>query len=137
MLSVQVIGPDSTVWDAEADEVILPATSGQLGILTNHAPLMTALGTGVMRVRSQGQWSAIAVMGGLAEVERNAISVLVKRAVLGTKVDREAAQTALASANDTLAKSADKQERLKAQQAQQEANALLQAATMQAKSAVF
>ncbi|WP_017324929.1 ATP synthase F1 subunit epsilon [Synechococcus sp. PCC 7336] len=133
-LSVQVIGPDSTVWDAPADEVILPATSGQLGILTNHAPLLTALGSGVMRLRSQGQWTAIAVMGGLAEIEDNTVSVLVKRAVSGGDVDTAAAQAALEEANATLANSADAQERLQAQQAQQEANSLLQAANMQVKT---
>ncbi|MEL7082881.1 MAG: ATP synthase F1 subunit epsilon [Cyanobacteria bacterium J06597_1] len=135
-LSVQVIGPDSNVWDAPADEVILPATSGQLGILTGHAPLLTALGNGVMRVRSNGSWTAVAVMGGLAEIENNTVSVLVKRAVLGTDVDTEAAQASLDAANATLASSSDEQERLKAVQAQQEANSLLQAANMQVKTAI-
>ncbi|MFQ3583707.1 MAG: F0F1 ATP synthase subunit epsilon, partial [Cyanobacteriota bacterium] len=41
-LTVRVITPDRTVWDAPSEEVILPATSGQLGILTGHAPLLTA-----------------------------------------------------------------------------------------------
>ena len=50
-LAVRVIAPDKTVWDAEAEEVILPSTTGQLGILTGHAPILSALDTGVMRVR--------------------------------------------------------------------------------------
>ena len=135
-LSVQVIGPDSTVWDAPADEVILPSTSGQLGILTGHAPLLTALGTGVMRLRSEGSWSAMAIMGGLAEVENNTVSVLVKGAVLGADVDKEAAQSSIDAAISTLASSSDKQERLQAQQAQQEATTLLQAANMQVKTTI-
>ena len=135
-LSVQVIGPDSTVWDAPAEEVILPATSGQLGVLTGHAPLLTALGTGVMRVRSSKGWTGMAIMGGLAEVENNVVSVLVKGAVLGADVDTASAQANLDAANATLSSSSDEQERLKAQQAQQEANSLLQAANMQVKSAI-
>ena len=132
-LSVQVIGPGSTVWDAPADEVILPATSGQLGILTGHAPLLTALSTGVLRVKADGQWTAIAVMGGLAEIEDNTVSVLVKNAILGADVDKDAAQTQLDEASSSLS-SDDPQQRLQAQQAQQEATTLLQAANMQVKS---
>ena len=134
-LSVQVIGPGSTVWDAPADEVILPATSGQLGILTGHAPLLTALGTGVMRVRAKGQWTAIAIMGGLAEIEDNTVSVLVKNAVLGNAVDKDSAQSQLDEASAALS-SSDAQERLQAKQAQQEATTLLQAANMQVKTTI-
>ena len=53
-LVVRVVAPDKTVWDDEAEEVILPSTTGQLGILGGHAPLLTALDTGVLRVR--GHW---------------------------------------------------------------------------------
>jgi F-type H+-transporting ATPase subunit epsilon len=48
-LNVRVITPDQTVWDAPADEVILPSSTGQVGILSDHAPLLTALDIGVMR----------------------------------------------------------------------------------------
>ncbi|MEM1242769.1 MAG: F0F1 ATP synthase subunit epsilon, partial [Cyanobacteria bacterium P01_H01_bin.26] len=50
-LAVRVISPDKTIWDAEAEEVVLPSTTGQLGILSGHAPLLTALDIGVLRVR--------------------------------------------------------------------------------------
>ncbi len=129
-LTVRVITPDQTVWDASAEEVILPATSGQLGILTGHAPLLTAIGTGVMRVKTSGQWSAIAVMGGFAEVETNEVTVLVNRAERGETVDRSAAQTLQTAATATLEKSDNKQERLQAKLDQQRATALLQAADM-------
>lgn len=59
-LTVRVIAPDKTVWDAEAEEVILPSTTGQLGILSGHAPMLSALDTGVMRVREGKGWKAIA-----------------------------------------------------------------------------
>jgi len=45
-LTVRVITPGETVWDGTAQEVILPSTSGQLGVLTNHIPLLTALDIG-------------------------------------------------------------------------------------------
>jgi len=45
-LNVRVITPDKVVWDAMAEELILPSSTGQLGILTDHAPLLTALDIG-------------------------------------------------------------------------------------------
>jgi F-type H+-transporting ATPase subunit epsilon len=129
-LNVRVITPDHTVWDAPSEEVILPSTSGLLGILTGHAPLLTAIGTGVMRVKVGGQWSAIAVMGGFAEVENNEVTVLVNRAERAEAIDRTAAQSARAAAEKILNSSQDKQERLQAKLDQQRATALLQAADM-------
>ncbi|MCF2971035.1 F0F1 ATP synthase subunit epsilon [Synechococcus sp. Nb3U1] len=133
-LTVRVITPDRTVWDAPSEEVILPATSGQLGILTGHAPLLTAIGNGVMRVRAGGKWSAIAVMGGFAEVENNEVTILVNRAEMGDKVDKAAAQAILSEASKVLNTSSDKQERLQAKLDQQRATALIQAAEMGNKS---
>jgi len=133
-LMVRVITPDRTVWDAPSEEVILPATSGQLGILTGHAPLLTAIGNGVMRVKADGKWSAIAVMGGFAEVENNEVTVLVNRAERGETVDKAAAQALLEEASKVLNTSNDKQERLQAKLDQQRARALIQAAEMGSKS---
>nr|WP_279611151.1 ATP synthase F1 subunit epsilon [Thermostichus vulcanus] len=133
-MTVRVITPDRTVWDAPSEEVILPATSGQLGILTGHAPLLTAIGNGVMRVRAGGKWSAIAVMGGFAEVENNEVTILVNRAEMGDKVDKAAAQAVLSEASRVLSSSNDKQERLQAKLDQQRATALIQAAEMGSKS---
>lgn len=133
-LMVRVITPDRTVWDAPSEEVILPATSGQLGILTGHAPLLTAIGNGVMRVKADGKWSAIAVMGGFAEVENNEVTVLVNRAERGEKVDKAVAQALLDEASKVLNTSSDKQERLQAKLDQQRARALIQAAEMGSKT---
>ncbi len=129
-LNVRIIAPDRTVWDQSADEVILPATSGQLGILSGHAPLLTAISTGVMRVRAAGQWSAIAVMGGFAEVEKDEVTILVNRAERGEAVDRDAAESAQAAADKILAESTDKEARIQAKIDRQRATALLQAAEM-------
>ena len=51
-LNVRVITPDKVVWDADTEELILPSSTGQLGILTDHAPLLTALDIGVMRLKN-------------------------------------------------------------------------------------
>ena len=75
-LNVRVITPDKVVWDASADELILPSSTGQLGILTDHAPLLTALDIGVMRLKVDGNWTSIVLMEGFAEVEDNKITIL-------------------------------------------------------------
>ena len=128
-LTVRVIAPDKTVWDADAEEVILPSTTGQLGILGGHAPLLTALDTGVMRVRENKDWLAIALMGGFAEVENNEVIILVNGAERGDSIDMEEAKADYAEAESRLSSvpSDDRNERLQATQAMKRARARLQA----------
>lgn len=131
-LTVRVVSPDKIVWDATAQEVILPSTTGQLGILTGHAPLLTALDTAVMRVRpSQNQdWVAIALMGGFAEVENDEVTILVNGAERGDTINLEAARTAYSEAESRVNQSqnAARQEQIQANQALKRARARFQAA---------
>jgi F-type H+-transporting ATPase subunit epsilon len=129
-LTVRVIAPDKTVWDSEAEEVILPSTTGQLGILGGHAPLMTALDTGVMRVKSNKEWVTIALLGGFAEVESDQVTILVNGAERGDSINREAAQTAYNEAKARVDKvvAGDRQEQIQATQTLKRARARLQAA---------
>ena len=131
-LTVRVVSPDKTVWDAQAEEVILPSTTGQLGILSGHAPLLTALDTAVMRVRtSRNQdWVAIALMGGFAEVENDEVTILVNGAERGDSIDLEAARTAYTQAEAKLnqTQNVTRQEQIQATQAFKRARARFQAA---------
>ncbi|MEB3882185.1 ATP synthase F1 subunit epsilon [Lyngbya sp. CCY1209] len=130
-LTVRVIAPDQTVWDATAEEVILPSTTGQLGILSGHAPLLTALDTGVMRIRPKNEWIAIALLGGFAEVQEDEVTILVNGAERGDKIDTEAARQALAKAEAAVEQASagiNLQEQIKAKQALKRARARLQAA---------
>ncbi|MBN3959449.1 MULTISPECIES: ATP synthase F1 subunit epsilon [unclassified Nostoc] len=131
-LTVRVISPDKTVWDAPAEEVVLPSTTGQLGILTGHAPLLTALDTGVMRVRAakNQNWEAIALLGGFAEVEENEVTILVNGAERGDKINLDEARTAYnqAEARLTQVSADDRQAQIQANQAFKRARARFQAA---------
>lgn len=129
-LTVRVITPDKIVCDQTAQEVILPSGSGLLGILTDHAPLLTSLDVGVMRVRTQNEWESIAVMGGFAEVENNEVKVLVNSAELGSEIDHETAKTDLEQAQTALNQanaSGDRLQIRKANQKYKKARARLQA----------
>jgi len=131
-LTVRVISPDKTVWDAPAEEVVLPSTTGQLGILTGHAALLTALDIGVMRVRANSKdWTAIALMGGFAEVDQNEVTILVNGAERGDAIDPERARKALSDAEAQISKVSDndRQTKIKANQALKRARARFQAAT--------
>ena len=130
-LTVRVIAPDKTIWDAQAEEVILPSTTGQLGILSGHAPLLSALDIGVMRVRADKNWIPIVLMGGFAEVENNEVTILVNGAERGDTIDRETAKTAFTEAEARYSQSQqsdDKQERRNATQAFKRTRARYQAA---------
>jgi F-type H+-transporting ATPase subunit epsilon len=129
-LTVRIVAPDKTVWDSEAEEVILPSTTGQLGILTGHAPLLSALDIGVMRVRPGKDWVAIALMGGFAEVENDEVTILVNGAERGDTIEREAAREAYTQAQTRLNQvqnSDNRQEKIQATQALKRARARFQA----------
>jgi F-type H+-transporting ATPase subunit epsilon len=128
-LTIKVISPDRTLVDASAEEVILPSITGQLGILTNHAPLITALDIGVMRFRQEKAWTAVALMGGFAEVESNEVTILVNAAEAGSNIDAETARNELAAAEETLknVKEDDKQGKIQADREMRRARARLQA----------
>lgn len=131
-LTVRVISPDKTIWDAAAEEVVLPSTTGQLGILTGHAPLLTALDTGVMRVRpSKNQnWIPIALMGGFAEVEQDEVTILVNGAERGDAINIDEARTAFNEAETRLSQvpQGDRQAQIQASQSYKRARARFQAA---------
>jgi len=131
-LTVRVITPDNTVWDSSAEEVILPSTTGQLGILSGHAPLLSALDIGVMRLRPQKDWLSISIAGGFAEVEADEVIILVNSAERGDNIDPEQARETYESAKERLekAQATDKrQEIIQATQALKRARSRLQAAT--------
>ncbi len=127
-LTLRVLAPDQSVFDGTADEVILPGTTGQLGILTGHVSMLTALDSGVLRVREGGNWQSIALMGGFAEVVANEVTVLVNGAELGSSIDATAAQSDYEAAQQAAAAlegSDPSPEKLKAQQTLARARARL------------
>ena len=129
-LTLRVLAPDQSVFDGTAEEVILPSTTGLLGILPGHISMVTALDIGVMRVLSNGTWDSIALMGGFAEVEANEVTVLVNGAELGSKIDATSAEVELEKAKNEFSQlegQDNSTEKVKAQQNLNRARARLQA----------
>jgi F-type H+-transporting ATPase subunit epsilon len=78
-MHVTVISPERAVFDGEADSVIAPAFDGELGILANHAPLMTVLGSGLLTVKAGGLTRRFRVQGGFLQVVKNSVRILAER----------------------------------------------------------
>ena len=131
-LTLRVLAPDKNVFDGSAEEVILPSTTGLLGVLPGHISLLTAIDVGVLRVRTDNNWSSIALMGGFAEVDSDEVTVLVNNAELGSSIDNSVAQNEFQQASSTYA-SMDGQpsspEKVKAQQQMNMARARMQASS--------
>merc|ERR1712100_526742 len=121
------MGPDKVVWDASAEELILPSSTGQLGILTDHAPLLTALDIGVMRLKVDGNWTSIVIMEGFAEVEDNKITILSNGAEEGSTIDPTVAQSELEKVTLLVDQATTKKEKIEATLELRKAKARLQA----------
>lgn len=126
-LYIRIIAPDKTVWDTKAEEVILPSSTGQLGILKGHIPLLTALDIGVMRVRMNKEWKPIILLGGFAEVENNSITILVNGVEEDTNLELEKVQNELQEASSALEKAKTSKEKIEATQNLRKVRARMQA----------
>ena len=79
MLKVSVISPEQTLFDGEAESVVAPAYDGEVGILSHHAPMMTLLGKGILRLGGAGG-ERFAVDGGFLQVADDHVRVVTEKA---------------------------------------------------------
>jgi F-type H+-transporting ATPase subunit epsilon len=126
-LNLRVMAPNRTVWTSEAQEIILSSNSGQIGILPNHAPLLTALDIGVMKVRINSQWTAVALMGGFAQIENNQMTILVNEAEKASDIDPKQAQEAFDVAETSFNQAVGRKQTIEANLALKRAKARLEA----------
>jgi F-type H+-transporting ATPase subunit epsilon len=75
-MDLQIITPDKELFSGEVDSVVVPGSDGLIGILNNHAPLVSSLKSGDVKVSSGGQDQFFAVNGGVVEVLKNKVIVL-------------------------------------------------------------
>lgn len=125
--NLRVMAPNRTVWNSEAQEVILSTNSGQIGILPNHAPLLTALDIGIMKIRIDSQWTAMALMGGFAMIDNNQMTILVNEAEKASDINREQAQEAFQAAQTSLSEASGRKQVIEANLALKRAKARLEA----------
>ena len=82
-LNVSVISPERTLFEGSVDSLVAPAFDGEVGILPGHAPMLTLLGKGTLRLGSEGSAGRFNVEGGFLQVVDDAVRVVTERASQG------------------------------------------------------
>lgn len=93
-MKVSVVTPDGPVYDSEVEMVSAKATSGELGILPGHIPLVAPLTIGVVRLKEGGDTKQVAVSGGFVEVRPDKVTILAEAAELPSEIDIDRARAA-------------------------------------------
>ncbi|HEX7621203.1 MAG TPA: ATP synthase F1 subunit epsilon [Anaerolineales bacterium] len=125
----EIVSQDRMVFEGDADIVVLPGTDGEMGILPHHAPLLTTLKIGIIKVRSGGKEEIFTVAGGVAEVQPDIVTVLADAAENVEEIDVARAEAARKRAEEILAKGipADTDSYLKMEAALRKSNLRLDA----------
>nr|YP_009424424.1 ATP synthase epsilon chain [Ulva flexuosa]YP_010530107.1 ATP synthase CF1 subunit epsilon [Ulva torta]YP_010835495.1 ATP synthase CF1 subunit epsilon [Ulva aragoensis]UEN67776.1 ATP synthase CF1 epsilon subunit [Ulva californica]ARO34748.1 ATP synthase epsilon chain [Ulva flexuosa]UFQ87331.1 ATP synthase CF1 epsilon subunit [Ulva torta]UXW92205.1 ATP synthase CF1 subunit epsilon [Ulva torta]WFS79963.1 ATP synthase CF1 subunit epsilon [Ulva aragoensis] len=113
-LQVCIMTPDKIFWDEEAEEIILPTNTGQMGVLPKHAPLITALDIGVMSIRQDNSWNSFALMNGFASIQNDKVTILVNSAESKQTIDRNEAEKEFLEAQERVNKTIDEKEKVEA-----------------------
>ena len=98
----EIVSQDRMVWEGDADIVIVPGISGEMGILPNHAPLLSTLQYGILRVRYKDQEEIFTVAGGVVEIQPDVITVLADSAENVEEIDIARAEDARKRAEKIL-----------------------------------
>ncbi len=115
-IHVDIVSPEGQLFSGEAAMVFVPGIEGELGIAPRHAPLLTALQAGVVRVQVDGQEEqAFYVGGGALEIQPNRVSVLADTAARARDLDEAAAQAAKRAAEEAVRGHRDKMDIAEAQ----------------------
>ncbi len=102
-IRIEIAVPDRLVLDAEASSVQLPLTTGYLGVLPGHAPMLGAVGTGELTYcEPSGGERYLAIDGGAVEILPDRVRILASHAERDSDIDTERARKALERANDRL-----------------------------------
>ena len=83
MLTVSVISPEKVLFEGQVDSVVAPAFDGEVGILPQHAPMMTLLGKGELRLGQNGSAGKFTIAGGFLQVLNDTVRVVTESAVEG------------------------------------------------------
>nr|YP_010960822.1 ATP synthase CF1 epsilon subunit [Tongoloa dunnii]WNH38719.1 ATP synthase CF1 epsilon subunit [Tongoloa dunnii] len=113
-LTLCVLTPNRTVWNSKVNEIVLSTNSGQIGVLPNHASIATAVDISILKIRLDGQWLTMALMGGFARIGNNEITVLVNDAEKSSDINSQEAQQALEIAEANLRKAEGKRQKIEA-----------------------
>jgi F-type H+-transporting ATPase subunit epsilon len=98
----EIVSQDRLVFEGQADIVIVPGIEGEMGILPNHAPLLSTLGYGILKVRSAGREELFTIAGGVVEVQPDIITILADAAENVAEIDFTRAEAARKRAEEMI-----------------------------------
>ncbi|MEA2623035.1 MAG: F-type H+-transporting ATPase subunit epsilon [Chloroflexota bacterium] len=101
-LHLEIVTPERVAYEDDVDMVICPGSEGELGILPHHAPLLSTLGIGELKIRKGGQEEYFAIAGGFVQVRPDKVVVMAETADLASEIDLEAAESARREAERAL-----------------------------------
>ena len=101
-LLLEIVTPERLAYSDEVDSVQLPGIEGELGVLPHHAPLVSTLGIGELRIRKGGAEESFAIVGGFLQVLPTKVVVLAETADMASEIDLEKAQEARREAEKAL-----------------------------------
>jgi len=102
-----LVSPERLVFSGEVEQVDVPGSEGDFGVLAHHAPLIAMLKPGILTVRSPGEAKRIVVVGGFAEVNEEGLTVLADMAVPVEEFDRASLAGEIKDTEEDLADAAD------------------------------
>ena len=101
-IQLEIVTPEKLAYAETVDSVVLPGTEGELGVLPHHAPLVSTLGIGELRIRKGGAEESFAIVGGFLQVLPDKVVVMAETADLASEIDLEKAQQAREEAERAL-----------------------------------
>ena len=112
-LHVNIVSAEQSIFSGEAEMVVAPGETGELGILPNHAPLLTRIKPGTIKVKLAGQEQEeiIYVSGGILEVQPRALTILADTSIRAHDLDEAKVMEAKRAAEEALANRASGQDR--------------------------
>ena len=106
-LFCRIITPERPIFDDEADLVIVRIADGEIGVLVDHAPTVSTVEIGDVRIRQGEEWSIYATSDGFFKVSENLVQVLVEEAVPAEEIDPEEAENRVGEAERALSEASD------------------------------
>jgi F-type H+-transporting ATPase subunit epsilon len=101
-LLLEIVTPERLAYSDTVDAVNLPGIEGELGVLPHHAPLVSMLGVGELRIRKGGAEESFAIVGGFLQVRPDKVVVMAETADMASEIDLEKAQQARREAERAL-----------------------------------
>ena len=126
-LNTRLITPEKILFEGEVHSVVAPAVDGMLGVLGGHAPLMAALGCGVLKLTTGKERGYYAVSGGFLQVKDNSVIVLADKAVAAAGVDPDEARDRQARLENSYGSAVERAEKSRLGAELEEARAVVSA----------